>query len=197
MIISLTYKVSSRTFLHSLRTSALMGEMADIYDLDRNKAMRVGLLHDSAKDLQSTELLSLAQEARIPIRHACERLPTYLHGPVSAYLVRKEFGIKEHLILNAISTHTCHGEVPKPHAVFAWCLRIVDVLAPSRKIWLGMNKLRQVAYSGKIEEAALLLSGWLIKYFHRQGIPIHPNIKKNYQALYTRLNVKDSFFERW
>ena len=81
----------------------VMGKLAEVYSLDRTRATIVGLLHDAARDLKPERQMTLAEEAKIELCHPCERHPQYLHGPVGAYLVSKEFEITDQLILDAIS----------------------------------------------------------------------------------------------
>jgi hypothetical protein len=52
-------------------------------------------------------------------------------------------------------------------------------------------------YAGQMDEATLLLCGWLIEYFREDQIPIHPNITKKFLGLVTKLGTDERFFERW
>lgn len=183
-------------FKHSIGVMHVMGELAVAYSLDRSRAVTAGLLHDAAKDLEPERQLALAEEAGITFSHPCERQPVYLHAQVSAYLISKELGITDGLILDAISAHSYAGDGDHFDALFSRCLRFADILAPSKE-WKGMRKLKSVVYAGRVEEAALLQSGWLIEYFREQDIPIHPNLLNGFHALSARLGVTNSFFERW
>jgi predicted HD superfamily hydrolase involved in NAD metabolism len=182
-------------FQHSLDVMEVMGELAEVYQLDRTQAMTAGLLHDAAKDLEPEQLLALAEEARIEFRHPCERLPVYLHAPVSAYLVSKELGITDSLILDAISTHSYFGVGDNFDGPFSWCLRSADLVEPGRE-WKGVKRLRSVVYAGRLEEAALLQCSWLIKFLPEIGIPVHPNLIESFRLLSTMLNAGEAFCER-
>ena len=181
---------------HSLGVMKVMGELAEIYALDRSQALIAGLLHDAAKDLQTQHQLALADETKINFAHPCEQHPIYLHGLVGGYFVFKELGITDARILDAIATHTDVGNEDKRNTLLSRCLRCADVLAPVAQ-WNGMKKLKSVVFAKQIDQAELLRSGWLIEYFHESQIPIHPNITKNYQVLSDKLKVSDLFFERW
>ena len=183
-------------YQHSLGVMNVMGELSKVYQLDRTKARMAGLLHDAARDFELQQLLTLADEAKITISHPCEQHPVYLHALVSAYLVSKELGITDKLVLDAISTHSYVDAGDNFNALFSRCLRAADILSPVQE-WRGMRKLKSIVYAGRIEEAALLQSGWLVEYFEEQGIPVHPNLAKSFQVLSAKLSVTDSFFERW
>jgi predicted HD superfamily hydrolase involved in NAD metabolism len=90
-------------YQHSLGVMRVMAELAEIYSLDCAKAMTAGLLHDAAKDLNLTHQLALAEEAGIEFHHPCDKLPVYLHGPVGAYIVSEELGIKD--LLNPVKSY--------------------------------------------------------------------------------------------
>jgi len=181
---------------HSIGVMHVITELAEIYALDRTQALTAGLLHDAAKDLEPEQQLALVEEAGIELRHPCERHPVYLHAPASACLISKEFGITDHLLLDAISTHSYSGDGPNFNSLLARCLRSADILAPVH-VWKGMRKLKSVVYAGRLEEAALLQTAWLIEYFQELDIPIHPNLTRSLQEATTKQAVSDDFFERW
>jgi predicted HD superfamily hydrolase involved in NAD metabolism len=189
---------------HSVGVMQVMGELAGVYALDHAAAMAAGLLHDAAKDLAPERQLALAEEAGIAFVHPCERHPVYLHAPVSACVVATGLGVSDAPILEAIAAHSFSGrgaldEAPLGasfEAPLTWCLRFADILAPTRE-WKGMQKFRSVVYAGRMAEAALLQSGWLVEYFPEIGVPIHPQIVRNVEVLSAELGVDEAFFERW
>ena len=77
---------------HSLGVMRVMRELVPVYALDLKQATLAGLLHDTARDMPAKRLLSLAQQAGIPITHAEDAHPIYLHGPVGAYIVSSRLG---------------------------------------------------------------------------------------------------------
>ena len=154
------------------------------------------MLHDAARDLEAAELMALAAEGRVDLRYPCERHSLYLHGPVSAYLVSRDLGLADRLILDAIATHSFCGDGDDLDLPFRWCLRFADLLAPVKE-WQGMKKLKTTAYGGQMKEAALLQCHWQIEYLHDLCVPVHPNLVKTHESLLARLRVSDAFFERW
>ena len=181
---------------HAIGVMQRMGELAELYGLNHDRAMVAGLLHDTAKDLPAEALLGLAKKAGVVFEHDCEQLPIYLHGPVGAYMVRTALGITDPVILDAIATHTNYGEVVESQRRFSWCLRFADILSPV-KAWHGMHKLKSLVYAGEFQPAQLLLSSWLIEYFEKNGIPVHPNFEQHVQTLTEAPGVAGDFFARW
>lgn len=144
----------------------VMEELAEVYSLDRERAALAGLLHNAAKDLEPAQQKVLVEEGGIEIRHTCENdWSYYLYGPAGAYFVYKELGIKDTLILDAITTHTYYGNGKNFDAPICWCLRFSDILEPTRnwsKVKLlrrGVRRLRDVVYEGRLDEGALLQTG--------------------------------------
>jgi predicted HD superfamily hydrolase involved in NAD metabolism len=195
--------VTPNRFLHSLGVMKVMGELAEVYQLDKEKAEAVGILHDAAKDLSPTLQKQLIHEGNIKIRFECEQdYVYYLHGPVGAYFVHKELGIVDRLILDAIATHTYCGNSENLNHPLSWCMHFSDILEPTRNWtkwpWLcrGVENLRKIVYAGQIEKGAFLHTGLLIKWFVEQGLAVHPNMKRTYQEFSARLNLDTAFLER-
>ena len=93
-------------YIHSLGVMEAAVELAQMFNLDVEKARLAGLLHDAAKCFPNEELLDIIKE-HIPEVHECELLNyKTLHAPVSAYLAKEKFGISDSEILDAIRWHT-------------------------------------------------------------------------------------------
>ena len=170
---------------HSLGVMQVMGELADVFGLDKDKAQTIGILHDAAKDLPPDKIDELICNGNIQIFHECERnYALYLHGPVGSYFVQKELGISDELILDAIKAHAYYGTSKYFNDPMVWCLRFSDILEPTRQ-W-GQEKtmlecvkeLKELVYAGKLNEAALLQISCLIRWFEDKGFPVHPNMRK-------------------
>jgi predicted HD superfamily hydrolase involved in NAD metabolism len=181
--------------MHSLGVMQVMEELAEIYDLDRERALTAGLLHDAAKDLSSDQIEKIIAESDIKFRDPCEHDYTlYLHGPVGAFYVQRELGVNDPIILDAIYRHTWFGEIEDFESPLIWCLRFSDILEPNRrwdsaaqKIQEGEPKLRERVFAGKLEEAALIQADMVIGFFKDTGKPIHSNYYRIHKELSVRL----------
>ena len=93
-------------YLHSLGVMEASVELAQMFNMDVEKAKITGLLHDAAKCFSNEKLLEIIHQ-HIPEVHDCELLNyKTLHAPVSAYLAKSQFGIEDKEILDAIRWHT-------------------------------------------------------------------------------------------
>jgi len=150
-------------FRHSLGVMKVMGELAEVYGLDRERAETTGILHDAAKDLSPAQQQQIIHDWEIEVRYPCETdYNFFLHGPVGAAFVQQELGIKDGLVLDAITNHTYCGNGDNFNHPLCWCLRIADMVEPGRNwtqwSWFdtGIASLKEVAYARRLEEAAFL-----------------------------------------
>lgn len=180
----LKHRLTPQRLQHSLNVMQVLDDLSKVYSLDRERARDVGILHDAAKELPLEQQMELVEEAKIRLYHPCDQDPLYLHGPVGAYLVSRELGITDRLILDTISVHTYYGD-GVGLSPLCWCLRFADLVEPMRKWrdWPVIRKLRELAYSGRMEEGALLQTSWLVEWFEENGTPVHPNMRRICQEL--------------
>jgi predicted HD superfamily hydrolase involved in NAD metabolism len=182
--------LTPRRLEHSLGAMEVMGELSEIYGLEKEKAQIIGILHDAGKDLPEEKIKELMEAGNIQINHECEmNYVLYLHGPVGAYFVQKELGITDELILDAIKTHTFCGTSKYFDDPMVWCLRFSDLLEPSRDfgqeqiIIERIKRIREFVYSGRMKEGAFLQTGFLIIFFAEKEMPIHPTIRRIHHEL--------------
>ena len=98
--------LNEERYIHTLGVSEAAEELAKMFNLNKEKAMLAGLLHDAAKCFSNEKLLEIIH-THIPDIEDCE-LVNYktLHAPVSAYLAKNQFNIQDSEILDAIRWHT-------------------------------------------------------------------------------------------
>lgn len=98
--------LNEERYIHTLGVAEAAEELAEIFNLDKEKALLAGLLHDAAKCFPNEKLLDIIHK-NIPEVEDCE-LVNYktLHAPVSAYLAKNQFNITNSEILDAIRWHT-------------------------------------------------------------------------------------------
>jgi HD superfamily phosphohydrolase YqeK len=134
--------------------------------------------------------MKLASENNIAIRTEYDKIPLFLHGPVGACYIVQKLGMKDAIILDAISRHSYFGEGAALSPVFCWCLRFADMLEPSRD-WVEIrNQITPFVYAGGLAKAAYLLVKWIIPFHEASSLPIHPNIHRLVKELSAFQNGK-------
>jgi len=163
-------RLNPKLYRHSIATQELAAELAEIYNVDRQKAVIAGLLHDCARGLSNEELLSYAHRYHIPLDHVQLAQPVLLHAPVGARLVQMELGITDNEILHAIAAHsTGSKEMSRLDKV----LYVADSSEPNRD-YPGVQHIRDLASSGDLDGALLKAMEVKIRYVMGQKLMLHP-----------------------
>lgn len=97
--------LNEERYIHSLGTAECARELADKFNLDKDKAYTAGLLHDCAKCFSNEKLLEIIQ-TNLNVEEAEMLNYKTLHAPVSAYYAKEKFGVDDKEILSAIRWHT-------------------------------------------------------------------------------------------
>lgn len=146
-------------------------------------------LHDSCKELKSTELVQEAWRLGLNPSSFEQEHGHILHGPVAALTVQEKFGIENQDVLDGIFQHTL-GMVPM--SIFSQIIYLADALEESRPedftlpVWGELELDPYYKNSGKIEntsstsatlrlaKAMLKASDLSLEHLIKNEKPIHP-----------------------
>lgn len=158
---------------HSVNTGKLAAQLASIYGQDPVLADLAGLIHDIDKE---TDLLVMQQtlNGQNGMIEEIFQNGMYLHGPSGAIVAKKQFGIKEQLVLDAVKSHTglYHLTEAEPLSLI---LCIADYGCNLHPLPLK-ERVIGLAFAGKIEPAMQLWCLSVMRYYRLKGIQIHPNL---------------------
>ncbi|MBM7623119.1 bis(5'-nucleosyl)-tetraphosphatase (symmetrical) YqeK [Sporohalobacter salinus] len=169
MIELLQEMISPDRLKHSLAVRDVAIDLAKKYGIEVKKVRIAGLLHDSAKGISNDNLLKMAEEFGIVIDDVIRSVPGLLHGPIGAELAKKEFGIEDEEILNAIRTHTLGAE---EMTMLEKIIFIADYIEPNRTC-AGLDELRKKARVD-LDQAIRVACDRTLKYHIRNDDLIHP-----------------------
>ena len=93
-----------------------------------------------------------------------------LHGPVGAYVAKKQFGIKDEEILNAIRNHTIGRPGMSPMEL---CIFVADATELGREDYPGLQQIRRLARES-LPAAALYSLRRTREYVEKSGRPFFP-----------------------
>lgn len=166
----LASNVPTSRLQHILGVEQMSIELARHYHLDVESAARSGLMHDLAKYFKPDQLLQMARSEGIEIDPVCEAHPHLLHADVSAIVAKKQFGIQDEAVLEAIALHTLGrpGMSPLSCVVF-----LADSLEPSRGDTPELETLRHVSRQD-LYKALWLTCDYSLKFLLQSRCPIHP-----------------------
>ncbi len=174
VIEKLEEKLSANRLEHVLAVRDDAIELAKQYDVAVEKTRWAALLHDCAKELSNNILLQKAEEFGIVIDSVFEEEPGLLHAPVGAEIARREFGIDDEEILEAIRVHTLGS---KNMSTLDKIIYLADHIEPNRENGEA-DKLRQHIKNdtrGRIlDEAVRIACEDTIRYHLDLGETIHP-----------------------
>lgn len=176
-------QLSSARYQHSLGVMNLSRELAEIYGADPAKAEMAGLLHDVAREYPPKKLLETAYRWAIPIEPCEERIPLLLHGVVGAAVVRRDFGVDDPEILEAIALHITGAP---SMSLIAQIVFLADFAEPNRRFGTA-RFARELAKSNRLAALEYVFNQEII-FVINQGFILHP---KTVEARNRLLQVGD------
>jgi len=134
--------MNPRRFQHTLGVRKEAVRLAIRYGLPVQKAALAGLLHDCAKGMSLKEMKKIAVEQHLTDDENILSSGALLHAPVGAYLAKKEFGVQDEEVLNAIRSHTVGR---KGMSLLEMCIFVADATEEGREDYEGLSDLRRLA----------------------------------------------------
>ena len=163
-------RLSEKRYGHTLRVADTAAELARIHGLDEDRARLSALIHDAAREVEPGEFLRLAEEWNLPVGEPESQSPKLLHGPVAAELAKRELGIGDEGVLEAVRAHTTARPGMEPLAL---ALYVADKIEPARD-YPSVERLRLLAREDLRVAAAESLRR-AIDYNEGRGKDVHPS----------------------
>ncbi|HEU4847013.1 MAG TPA: bis(5'-nucleosyl)-tetraphosphatase (symmetrical) YqeK, partial [Rubrobacteraceae bacterium] len=162
-------RLSDKRYGHTVRVSDTAEGLAQIHSLDPNRTRLAALLHDAARETEPEDYLRLADEWGLAVGELERKSPKLLHGPVAAELARRELGVEDEEVLEAIRVHTVGAA---GIGALALALYVADKIEPARD-YPSVGRIRDLAREDLYEAAAESLRR-AIGHNEGRGKPIHP-----------------------
>ena len=120
----------SKTYIHVANVADRNALISKTYDLDHDRCVIAGLLHDISAIIKPEDMLKYAYENRLEVCEAERRYPFLLHQRLSKICAVEYFNISDEEILSAIE---CHTTLKKSPSKYEMSLFIADKLAWDRE----------------------------------------------------------------
>lgn len=157
-------------FEHSKNVAREAYKLATVYGENCEKAYYAGLLHDCAKNIDLDFQLKLISEFNeYEIMENELSYPKVIHALCGPIIAKKEFGVDDKEILDAIRYHTL-GNINM--SKFDKILYIADLISSERN-YKGIEILREIAYNN-IDKAIVMSIDNTLSYL--QGKRIQPDV---------------------
>jgi len=162
-------RLSEKRYGHTMRVADTAGDLARVHSLDEGRTRLAALLHDAARESRPEEFLELADEWRLPVGEPERQSPKLLHGPVAAELARRQLGVDDEEVLEAIRAHTTGKPGMGPLAL---ALYVADKIEPARD-YPSVERLRTLARQD-LHAAATEALRRAIAHNEERGKDVHP-----------------------
>lgn len=173
---------------HSLNVSKFCGELVDKYnlDIDRDKAILTGLLHDYAKFYSLDEYKELVDEYNLD-SYVLQSHKKILHSLLGGYAVKNDFGIDDEEILTAIEYHT----TGKPDMTLLQKILFISDYCESGRIGQIYDKARELAFTS-LDKCIFYILDSKIKHVLERGFPVDENTQKAFKFYKKAIKLYDN-----
>ncbi len=163
--------MSERRYAHSLGVMKRIEELAKIYGVDVEKAKKVGIAHDIAKEMTKQESLKYADENDIELDEIEKEIPYLLHGKIGADMAKKLYNFDEQMQKAIIYHTTGNPEMD----MLAKILYAADKTEENRNFAQYDVEYERNLANTNIDEALIFMLGETIKFGVDTKKLIHPN----------------------
>ena len=167
---TLKKELDENRYHHTLGVMYTSASMAMRYDVDVQKALYAGLLHDCAKCIPSDKKIRLCEKYGLPVSSVEKENPSLLHARLGAYLAHEKYGVKDEEIIYAIESHT----TGRPGmSMLEKIVYIADYIEPNREKFDGLEEARRLAYLD-LDMAMKYILESTIAFVKERGRLLHP-----------------------
>jgi nicotinate-nucleotide adenylyltransferase len=156
--------LSAERYEHSVRVSETAAFMCDLYGLDSDSGRLAGIAHDICKEIPRDEMEALACEDGLPFDEFEKKKPSLLHGRAAAVKIKRDFGIEDSDVIEAVANHTCG----KPGLCdLGKILFVADKIEPGRP--QSTNEYRANLFKKTLDGLTLAVVEENIEYLAKKG----------------------------
>lgn len=174
-----------RRLKHSINVSKCAVKLSEIYKCDREKAEIAGLVHDCAKYFTDEQIEDCIERFNIELDHLEMNNIALSHSVIGSYVAVDVFNIKDEQIINAIKYHTTGKE---NMSLLEKIIYMADLIEEGRN-FPRVEELRELTYSGKLNEALILSFNNTIKFVIDNNQLIHPRTVKARNYILEKLTI--------
>jgi predicted HD superfamily hydrolase involved in NAD metabolism len=170
-------QITEHRYVHTIGVMETAIQLAQHYGEDSKKAEIAAIFHDYAKFRPKEEMKQIIKEQKMPSQ-LLEHNSELWHAPVGAYLVKKEVGITDQDVLNAITYHTSG----RPNmTLLEKIIYVADYIEPGRH-FPGVEEVRELAQSN-LEQALIKSLQNTIIFLLKKNQAVYPETIQTYNSL--------------
>ncbi|MFC0270079.1 bis(5'-nucleosyl)-tetraphosphatase (symmetrical) YqeK [Metabacillus herbersteinensis] len=170
-------QLTDHRYTHTLGVMETAIILAEKYGEDVKKVEQAAIFHDYAKFRNKDEMKKIILEQKMP-QILLQYNSELWHAPVGAYLVKKEVGIEDADVLNAIKYHTS-GRVNM--SLLEKIIYVADYIEPGRH-FPGVEEVRELARQ-ELNSALIKTLQNTITFLLKKNQAIYPDTIETYNSL--------------
>lgn len=170
--------VKKGRYQHSLRVAEMALLLSARYGLAGDKAYLAGIAHDMCKDLDDETQLSLASHDGMEITPVEVKKPALLHGRAAAIKLKRDFGVDDPEIIEAVAKHTFGGEDLGPLAKIIYVADKIECGRPQSN-----EEYRQELLKKDLNHMCLAVLQENLDYLSQRGKEVAPVTLRFKQSL--------------
>jgi len=162
-------QLTEKRYTHTIGVMETAIQLAKLYGGNEKQAEIAAIFHDYAKFRPKEEMETILVEQQMP-RDLLSFHHELWHAPVGAFLVKKEVGIEDDEILNAIRYHTSgRARMTKLEKI----IYLADYIEPGRS-FPGVDEVREMA-ENDLDKAVIMALKNTISFLMSKHQPIYPD----------------------
>ncbi len=142
--------------------------LAKKYGADREKTKLAALCHDLYRGIKDDALNVYVKQLSLPKKYLDNA--NLAHAKIAAEMIKKDFGIEDEDVLNAVAYHTT-GRAGM--SILEKVIFLADSIEPGRN-YPGVDEIRQVAETN-LDRACLMCLERTIDYINTKGYFLDPD----------------------
>lgn len=162
---------------HTLGVMYTAGSMAMCHNVDIDRAMTAGILHDCAKCIPDDKKIRLCSKYHLNISDAEYANPSLIHAKLGAFMAAHKYHIDDKEVVEAIACHT----TGKPHMnTLDKIIYIADYIEPGRCEAPNLTRIRQLAFEN-LDECLYRILTDSLDYLAKKDAVLDPMTKKTFE----------------
>ena len=154
-------------FDHILGVAKMCEYLANIYNIDKSRAIICGLVHDFYKYESEEEMKTLIDPKDL---EECEKFPVLYHSYASSEALKKVFNIDDLEMKSAIRNHVFgHTNMTRLEEIV-----LISDYTEENRTYKDCITVRNILLSSKFNEAIYLSTLYTINFLKKQNKTVHP-----------------------
>lgn len=185
MMEKLKKKLPAKRYEHSIGVMYTAAAMAMVHDVDIEKALTAGLLHDCAKYLDNDTKIEKCKKHGLSINQYEYANPELLHAKLSALYAKNKYEIDDSEILSAITYHTTGKPAMNKLEKIIF---IADFIEPNRRPLMEIDVIRKEAFDN-LDLCVYHILKNTLNYLKTSGATIDDTSSKTYEYYYNKISL--------